>query len=67
MCPYKIFHTAAIINETPCHHMNYTSTTIHIFIKSKVDSNPIPLQPLFCPVYALAFPLAVYQHFDKYK
>ena len=38
-----------------------------MFSKPKVDSNPGRWQPLFCPVYVLARPLAADQHFDKWK
>ena len=38
-----------------------------MFSKSKVCYKPRNSQPLFCPVYELAHPLAAYQPFDKWK
>ena len=35
-----------------------------MFGKSNIKSNPRHWQPFFCPVYALACPLGVYQPFD---
>ena len=64
---YKIRHASSIINETPCLCLNYKSTQIQMFSKSKVDSNPSQWKPLFCPVYEIASPLAVGQPFDKLK
>ena len=38
-----------------------------MFSKSKVDSKPRKWQLLFCPVYALARPLAANKLFEKWK
>ena len=65
--PYVIFHAAIIINENTSCYLNYTSTPLHMFSKSKVDSNPSHWQPIFWPVYALSCPLALDQNFDKWK
>ena len=68
--PEKIHHPSAIINENTCHCLNYTSTPINMFSKSKIDSNTRHWQPLVYPVYvpyAFACPFAEYQHFDKWK
>ena len=67
LCPYKFRHAAVTINETPCRRLRYTSTPTHMFIKSKINSNPHHWKPLFFPVYALARPLATDQPFDKCK
>ena len=64
---YALLHTAAIIHKTSCHRLNYTSTHIHMFSKSNVDSNPNHWKPLFCSMYELACPLSSDQTFDKCK
>ena len=51
----------------PFCHINYTSTTTHILIKYKVDTNPRHWKPLFCPIYEFSFPLAADQPSDKWK
>ena len=44
---YVIRHAAAIINENPFRRLNYISTHMQIFSKSKVDSNPSRWKPFF--------------------
>ena len=67
MGSYVIHNAATIINESPFHCLNYTSTPIHMLSTSNVDSNPRHWQPLLFPVDELARTLAVDQTFDKWK
>ena len=64
---YAIRHASSIRNETNFWHINYKSTPIHMFSKSKVYSNPRHWKLLFCHMYELYLPLAADQPFDKRK
>ena len=67
LCTYEICHAFTLINDTTfCRH-NYTSTHIHTFIKSKVDSNTRHWQAIFCLLCELARTLAAHQPFEKWK